>query len=103
MISISVIRKNSFDTGNSISKQEVIDLNESGKIQRNLNNPPLKDTVSVPDAGFTLIRFHANNPGYWLLHCHMSWHNHVGMAVILQVTPIDTIPYSENEVITILL
>ena len=45
----------------------------------------MKDTVSVPDAGFTLIRFLANNPGYWLLHCHMSWHNHVGMAVVIQV------------------
>ena len=71
--------------GNSIGKQEVIDLNESGKIKRNLINPPMKDTVSVPDAGFTLIRFLANNPGYWLLHCHMSWHNHVGMGVIIQV------------------
>ena len=63
-----------------------MDLNKSGKIIRNLINPPMKDTVSVPDAGFTLIRFLANNPGYWLLHCHMSWHNHVGMAVVLQVT-----------------
>ena len=62
-----------------------MDLNESGKVTRNLLDPPLKDTVSVPDGGFTLIRFHADNPGYWLLHCHMSWHNHVGMAVILQV------------------
>ena len=62
-----------------------MDLNKSGKIKRNLINPPMKDTVSVPDAGFTLIRFLANNPGYWLLHCHMSWHNHVGMAVVLQV------------------
>ena len=71
--------------GNWITKQKVIDLNESGKIKRNLINPPMKDTVSVPDAGFTLIRFLADNPGYWLLHCHMSWHNHVGMAVVIQV------------------
>ena len=71
--------------GNWITKQKVIDLNDSGKIKRNFINPPMKDTVSVPDAGFTLIRFLADNPGYWLLHCHMSWHNHVGMAVVIQV------------------
>ena len=71
--------------GNSIRKQEVIDMNESGKIKRNLVNPPLKDTVSVPDGGFTLLRLQTNNPGYWLLHCHMSWHNHQGMALVLQV------------------
>jgi len=75
--------------GNWITKQKVIDLNESGKIKRNMINPPMKDTVSVPDAGFTLIRFLANNPGYWLLHCHMSWHNHVGMAVVIQVGETD--------------
>ena len=31
------------------------------------------------------FRFHADNLGYWLIHCHMSWHNHIGMALILKV------------------
>ena len=65
--------------------EKVIKLNEEGKIVRNLKNPILKDTVSVPDAGFTLIRFLADNPGFWLFHCHMLWHSHIGMALILQV------------------
>ena len=71
--------------GNRITKQKVIDLNNAGKIERNLKNPPLKDTVIVPDAGFTLIRFLADNPGFWLLHCHISWHHRMGMAMMLQV------------------
>lgn len=71
--------------GNFISKDEVIMMNEEGKIKRNLVNPPLKDNVSVPDAGFTVIRFLADNLGYWLMHCHMSWHNHLGMGVIIKV------------------
>ena len=72
-------------SGNRITKQKVIDLNNAGKIERNLKNPPLKDTVIVPDAGFTLIRFLADNPGFWLLHCHISWHHRMGMAMMLQV------------------
>jgi hypothetical protein len=35
--------------------------------------------------GFLLFRFLADNVGYWLVHCHMSWHNHLGMAIILKV------------------
>ena len=60
-------------------------LNEEGKIKRNLKDPPRKDTIAVPDAGFTVMRFKADNPGFWIMHCHMSWHNHIGMAVVLQV------------------
>ena len=71
--------------GNDISQQMVKDRDREGKIPRNLDNPPLKDTVVVPDAGYTLVRFVADNPGYWLLHCHMSWHNEVGMALVVKV------------------
>lgn len=32
-------------------------MDRAGLIRRNLeDSPPLKDTVSVPDAGFTIIR-----------------------------------------------
>ena len=32
-------------------------MNEDGKIVKNLVNPSLKDTVTVPDGGFTAIRY----------------------------------------------
>ena len=73
-----------FLSGNSIKKVKVVQMNEAGEIKRNLVNPPLKDTVMVPDGGFTLVRFRAKQ-GYWLLHCHMSWHNHLGMGLVLKV------------------
>ena len=38
-------------------------LDDSGKIKRNLDKPVLKDTVSVPHGGYSILRFHANNPG----------------------------------------
>ena len=78
--------------GNNITVRMIRDLNNQGKIPRNLNSPAQKDTVVVPDAGYTLIRFVADNPGFWLLHCHMSWHSQLGMAVIVKVGTEDTFP-----------
>ena len=71
--------------GNNITREMVIERDQAGNIPRNFISPPSKDTVAVPDAGYTLVRIQARNPGIWLLHCHMSWHNHIGMGVILKV------------------
>ena len=51
----------------------------------NYKNPVRRDTVTVPRWGHTLISFVADNPGLWLLHCHMLLHQGVGMAAGLQV------------------
>lgn len=32
----------------------------------------IKDTISIPSKGFTIFRFKATNPGFWLLHCHFG-------------------------------
>ena len=71
---------------NFITKEYVEGLNANGSIKKNLIDPPLKDNVVVPDAGFTIVRFVADNVGYWLFHCHMSWHNHLGMGLIFKVS-----------------
>lgn len=39
------------------------ELDAAGMIKRNFDNPPTKDTVTVPDGGYTIIRFFATNPG----------------------------------------
>ncbi|XP_020300283.1 laccase-5-like isoform X2 [Pseudomyrmex gracilis] len=44
-----------------------------------------KDTVIVPNTGYTIIRFVANNPGWWFFHCHFSWHTATGMNVVFHV------------------
>ena len=51
----------------------------------NLVNPLRKDTVSVPAMGYVVLRFKANIPGLWMLHCHVSWHQAVGMGMALEV------------------
>lgn len=50
-----------------------------------LQHPPYKDTVVLPYPGFVRLRFRADNPGWWLFHCHFDWHLTTGMALILQV------------------
>jgi len=48
----------------------------------NLVNPPLFNTFGIPNAGWLAIRFHANNPGVWLLHCHFERHKSWGMEMV---------------------
>ena len=60
-------------------------MDARGEIKRNLVNPPIKDVVVVPTRGFTVVRFLADNPGFWLTHCHISKHNDIGMAFIIKV------------------
>lgn len=45
----------------------------------------MKDTITVPDGGYTIVRFVADNPGYWIFHCHIEYHVEVGMALVFKV------------------
>nr|CAD7446408.1 unnamed protein product [Timema bartmani] len=69
----------------SITEEDVRSLDKAGLIRRKLSGAPLKDTVTVPDGGYTIVRFHANNPGYWLFHCHIEFHVEIGMALVFKV------------------
>ncbi|PIM99650.1 Laccase [Handroanthus impetiginosus] len=48
----------------------------------NLVDPPFQNTIAVPRNGWTTIRFRANNPGVWLLHCHLERHISWGMEMV---------------------
>ncbi|XP_026666521.1 laccase-1-like isoform X2 [Ceratina calcarata] len=83
--------------GKNITVSRVKELDETGAIRRNLDRAPLKDTVTVPDGGYTILRFHANNPGYWLFHCHIEFHAEVGMSLIFKVGENeDMLPVPQN-------
>ncbi len=45
------------------------------------NKTVLKDTVIVPAGGFVVIQFRSDNPGFWLLHCHIIQDIFNGMSV----------------------
>lgn len=55
------------------------------QLELNLENPVLKDTVAVPRRGFVVLRFWANNPGIWMFHCHVLFHQASGMAMGIAV------------------
>nr|AKH61981.1 laccase 1 [Helicoverpa armigera] len=68
-----------------ITIDEIKAYDKAGLLKRNLKNAPIKDTVTVPDGGYTVIRFKADNPGYWLFHCHIEFHVEIGMALVFKV------------------
>ncbi|ODN00020.1 Iron transport multicopper oxidase FET3 [Orchesella cincta] len=46
-----------------------------------------RDTVLVKEKSYLVIRFLADNPGVWTLHCHIDWHNLTGMAMTFVEAP----------------
>ncbi|KAK8028865.1 Laccase [Apiospora marii] len=57
----------------------------------NLANPMRRDTVTVPANSHVVLRFLADNPGMWALHCHVAWHMEGGMFVSLAERPSDLV------------
>ncbi|GAA0185460.1 oxidase [Lithospermum erythrorhizon] len=51
----------------------------------NLVNPQLRNTVAVPIGGWAVVRFRANNPGVWFMHCHLEVHVPWGLAGVFIV------------------
>ncbi|XP_015695617.2 putative laccase-5 [Oryza brachyantha] len=47
----------------------------------NLVDPVERNTVSVPTAGWVAVRFLADNPGVWLMHCHFDVHLSWGLSM----------------------
>jgi hypothetical protein len=46
-----------------------------------LSNPPRRDVALLPKNGYLLIAFKADNPGMWLMHCHIAWHASSGLSL----------------------
>ncbi|WOL06860.1 laccase-3 [Canna indica] len=51
----------------------------------NLVDPPMRNTVGVPRSGWAAVRFVADNPGVWLVHCHLDVHIGWGLAMAFLV------------------
>lgn len=59
-------------------------------------NPMRRDTVMLQGsagpgfpAGYTVIGFETDNPGAWLMHCHITWHVDGGLALQFVERPSD--------------
>ncbi|XP_031493286.1 uncharacterized protein LOC116259570 [Nymphaea colorata] len=58
---------------------------EKDPLQYNLVDPPKLNTVGLPKNGWAVVRFRANNPGVWLMHCHLDRHYSWGMIAVFIV------------------
>ncbi|XP_076946946.1 laccase-2-like [Bidens hawaiensis] len=47
----------------------------------NLVDPVERNTVGVPAGGWVAIRFRADNPGVWFMHCHIEIHLSWGLRM----------------------
>lgn len=51
----------------------------------NLADPVERNTIGVPSGGWTAIRFRADNPGVWFMHCHLEVHTTWGLKMAFLV------------------
>ncbi|XP_053625627.1 uncharacterized protein LOC128683739 [Plodia interpunctella] len=68
-----------------LSNEEFHKLDADQKINRNLINPPIKDTVVVPNKGYTIIRVRIDKPGSWMLECRSCGQSSIPAAVLIHV------------------
>lgn len=54
----------------------------SGDISRlKTDNPIRRDTATLPSRGYLVLAFESDNPGAWLMHCHIPFHIAAGLGV----------------------
>lgn len=78
---------------------EIQQKNSSWRSLLNFKNPQFADTATVGKEGWVYLRFITGNPGLWPIHCHISWHEYMGMLMLfaedatnIPPTPKDTLP-----------
>jgi len=47
----------------------------------NFTNPPRRDVHHMPADGWLVIAYPTDNPGAWLMHCHIAFHVAMGLSV----------------------
>ncbi|KAI1133381.1 multicopper oxidase [Nemania abortiva] len=58
------------------------------------NMPARRDTVAVFANSYAVLRIKANNPGVFLLHCHIEWHVEMGLSATLIEAPERLVNYT---------
>eukprot|EP00457_Paulinella_chromatophora_P000883 gb/GEZN01000884.1/.p1 GENE.gb/GEZN01000884.1/~~gb/GEZN01000884.1/.p1 ORF type:complete len:1083 (-),score=169.56 gb/GEZN01000884.1/:296-3124(-) len=54
---------------------------------------PLRDVFSLPPNGWIRFRIQTDNPGAWIMHCHITWHMDAGLGVVL----VDNLPALQTD------
>jgi hypothetical protein len=61
--------------------------NSSQVASLNFNNPPRRDVTVLQGNGWIVISFKTDNPGAWLMHCHIAWHQGEGLSLQFHEIP----------------
>jgi len=61
--------------------QQIENATFPAKLNLTLDNPPRRDVVLLPTDGYVVIAFKTDNPGTWLMHCHIAYHASFGLAL----------------------
>lgn len=64
---------------------------DSSTVTLNTENPPRRDTAMLPASGYLVMAWETDNPGAWLMHCHIGWHVSEGFALQF-IERVDEIP-----------
>ncbi|KAF2002221.1 multicopper oxidase [Amniculicola lignicola CBS 123094] len=75
--------------------QDNVPWNESTKPILH-KNPPRRDVALLPNNGYLLIAFKVDNPGVWLMHCHIAWHASSGLAMQIMENVDDIVYHDKN-------
>jgi len=66
----------------------------------NTVNPMYRDTFTIDPSHWAVVRMVADNPGVWLMHCHIDWHLMIGQAWVFIESPDQVIAqYGNNTVL----
>ncbi|KAF1998379.1 multicopper oxidase [Amniculicola lignicola CBS 123094] len=61
---------------------QVANAKWAGDISRlSTNNPIRRDTATLPGGGYLVLAFESDNPGVWVMHCHIPFHLSAGLSV----------------------
>lgn len=59
-----------------INLKHALDLDRRGLLDRHFNLPPAKDTIAVPNNGYVVFRFRADNPGKYCITCNTIFYSY---------------------------
>ncbi|KAF2640030.1 laccase precursor [Massarina eburnea CBS 473.64] len=66
--------------------------------QLTFKNPPRRDVHHLPASGWLVIAYPTDNPGAWLMHCHIAFHVAMGLSVqFLERVPDIVLPAQDGE------
>jgi len=67
--------------GHDFAILQVSNTSYTGELNPKVNNPARRDVVLLPSGGFVVIAFKTDNPGTWLMHCHIAFHASSGLGL----------------------